>query len=183
MRFADYQRLLREGRAPQPDPLPKAARPMQGMRAGFVTRALAVFIDIGVVAAVVGGTWATLLLLAKILVPLREFDVPRPISLIVVGYFVMWLYWTGAWASTGKSLGGFVMGIRVVNHAGNRMGAASAALRAAFCVVFQPGLLWVIVSRKNKSIQDLALRTNVINDWQIVAHQPVGLRERDLKVE
>ncbi|MFM1917578.1 MAG: hypothetical protein RJB01_1093 [Actinomycetota bacterium] len=183
MRFAEYQRLLREGRAPQPDPLPKEARPLQGMRAGFVTRALAVFIDIGVVAAVVGGTWATLWLLAKILIPLREFDLPRPISLILVGYVVMWIYWTGAWASTGKSLGGFVMGIRVVNHAGDRMGAASAALRSAFCVVFQPGLLWVVVSRKNKSVQDVLLRTNVIHDWQTVARQPVGLREHDLEIE
>lgn len=183
MRFAEYQRLVREGRAPQPDPLPKEARPLQGMRAGFVTRALAVFIDIGVVAAVVGGTWATLWLLAKILIPLREFDLPRPISLILVGYVVMWIYLTGAWASTGKSLGGFVMGIRVVNHAGDRMGAASAALRSAFCVVFQPGLLWVVVSWKNKSVQDVVLRTNVVHDWQTVTRSPVGLREHDLEVE
>jgi hypothetical protein len=32
---------------------------------------------------------------------------------------------------------------------------------------FPIGLLWVAVSRENRSAQDLALRTSVIYDWQL----------------
>lgn len=32
---------------------------------------------------------------------------------------------------------------------------------------FTIGLLWVAVSRENRSAQDLALRTSVIYDWQL----------------
>ena len=40
-----------------------------------------------------------------------------------------------------------------------------ALLRAAFCVAFPIGLFWCVVSRKNRSVQDVVLRTSVIHDW------------------
>jgi uncharacterized RDD family membrane protein YckC len=57
------------------------------------------------------------------------------------------------------------MGIRVVNYQGKVMRVPGAALRAAFCLGFMPGLFWVIISNQNRSLQDTVLRTSVIHDW------------------
>ncbi len=38
-------------------------------------------------------------------------------------------------------------------------------LRAGFCVVFPIGLFWCAVSRENRSVQDVVLRSSVIHDW------------------
>ena len=43
----------------------------------------------------------------------------------------------------------------------------TALLRAVFNVVFPLGLAWVVVSRQNRSIQDVVLRTSVIYDWDV----------------
>ena len=59
------------------------------------------------------------------------------------------------------------MGLRVVNRHGTRLGWGSAAVRSAFCTVFAFGLLWVIVSRANRSVQDVAMRTSVVYDWVV----------------
>ncbi len=40
-------------------------------------------------------------------------------------------------------------------------------MRSAFCTVFPFGLLWVIPSGANRSVQDVVLRTSVIYDWVI----------------
>jgi hypothetical protein len=42
-----------------------------------------------------------------------------------------------------------------------------ALVRAAFCVIFPIGLLWVLFSGQNRSLQDLVLRTSVIYDWDV----------------
>jgi hypothetical protein len=39
-----------------------------------------------------------------------------------------------------------------------------AAARAFFCTVFPLGLLWVLVSQRNHSVQDVLLRTAVVYD-------------------
>jgi uncharacterized RDD family membrane protein YckC len=59
------------------------------------------------------------------------------------------------------------MGVRVVSRKGERIGWGGAAVRSAFCAVFPFGLLWVIVSGANRSVQDVVLRTSVIYDWVI----------------
>ena len=43
--------------------------------------------------------------------------------------------------------------------------AEVALARAMFCAVFPLGLLWTAVSRENRSVADLLLRTSVVYDW------------------
>ena len=47
-----------------------------------------------------------------------------------------------------------------------------ALARGAFYVIFPIGLLWVLVSGQNRSLQDLVLRTSVIYDWEMHPIQP-----------
>jgi uncharacterized RDD family membrane protein YckC len=69
------------------------------------------------------------------------------------------------WSTTGRTYGKHLLGLRVVNHDGQRLRIVGAAVRATFCLVFLIGFLWVAVSGQNRSIQDMVLRTSVIYDW------------------
>jgi uncharacterized RDD family membrane protein YckC len=148
-------------------PLPREARPYQGKRAGLVTRGIAAVID-GVVVALVllAGyvAWAGLLFLLD---P-RNFSFPDAslFMSLAAGFVVVVVYLTAAWWITGRSYGCLVMGLRVVNHRGERMRFGGALVRAWLCAVFPIGLLWIALSRENRSAQDLLLRTSVIYDWQ-----------------
>jgi uncharacterized RDD family membrane protein YckC len=150
------------------DPIPQEARPFQGRRAGLVTRAAAAAIDVGIVlvALVVGylGICAFLFLVNP-----RSFTAPTPTLALAteVGYLLFTLYLAVSWMGGGRSYGNHVMGLRVVNREGQLLRPLRALLRAALCVIFPIGLLWVAVSAQNRSLQDLILRTSVIYDWEV----------------
>ena len=48
--------------------------------------------------------------------------------------------------------------------ASNRGSRLRCAVRAVLCTIFPIGLLWVLVSGENRSVQDLLLRTSVAYD-------------------
>jgi uncharacterized RDD family membrane protein YckC len=146
--------------------VPRQARGFQGNRAGFVTRAIAVGIDftlIGVLLLLLYLGWAVLLFAFNPSAAQLP-EIPTGLGLITGGG-TAWLLFTTAWSTTGRTLGSRIMGIRVVNYQGKVMRVPGAALRAAFCIGFMPGLLWVIISNQNRSLQDTVLRTSVIYDW------------------
>jgi uncharacterized RDD family membrane protein YckC len=165
MDFATYQRLVEAGQAPSTDPLPKAARALQGTPAGFVTRAASVVIDIAVISVLVVAGWAATRFLFFVVRPTQELPEPNAFVLLGFGYLVMVLYWMSCWATSGRSIGAFALGVRVRSSDGRRLGWFRSLLRAVFCVAVPPGLLWSIVSRRSESIQDIVLRTKVVRDW------------------
>lgn len=149
--------------------LPVAARSFQGERAGFVTRTIAAVIDVVVVGAIIIGIWIGVWLFLLVFNPLVDYGMPRPGYFVLGGYFVMWAYWTWVWSTGGRSLGQNLMGVRVLDHRDQRPGWKLSALRSAFCVVFPVGILLIIVSRRNRSVQDVVLRTSVVHDWSMGA--------------
>jgi len=159
---------------------PERARAIQGQRAGFVTRLAANVIDMVVVAI----TWVGFLLfigLARFIAhPLHGWHLPEPstwgsgltICLLAI------VYLTIAWSGTGRSIGKRMAGLRVHGGSGAQLGTGRAAARAALYVVFPIGFLWVLVSRKNKSLYDVLLATAVVYDWGLrQAHPPAAARE------
>jgi len=142
------------------------AKALQGHRAGFVSRIVADAVDLGVI-------WAlglSALLFAGVVrylltgPPFRLPVLPRWLgaaaaTIIAVGYLA------AGWAATGRTTGKQVAGLRVLDDAGRRLPLRRALLRAALCVAFPAGLLWVLVSRRNCSVQDLLVGTSVIYDW------------------
>lgn len=165
MNFSEYRRSVAEGRHEALIAVPREARSMQGQRAGFVTRLLAVAIDIALVIAFLAIVHAFIALLNLILDRVSDFALPELAADFAVGMFLLWAIWTIGWWSSGRSFGNYVMGLRVVDRHGDNPALPLAALRAVFCLGFPVGLLWTIVSRKNRSVQDIVLRTSVINDW------------------
>lgn len=145
--------------------VPAPARPVQGRRAGLVTRVLADTVDASVVVAILAlgylGVCAILFLWKSWAFTFRT---PSLLTVLVVGAIVAVLYLTSSWATTGRSYGGHLLGLRVVGPSG-RLRVGHAFLRAVLCVLVPIGVLWVAVSRENRSLQDVVLRTSVVYDW------------------
>lgn len=158
--------------------IPEDAREFQGERAGFATRFLASVIDVALVALLMMGVWLSIELVQLIFTPGVDVQPPRAATLVVWGYVFTTLYWTIAWASTGRSIGAWVMGVRVVNRKGQRVRLLVAFARAAFSVGFPVGLLWALVSKRNRSVQDVVLRTIVIYDWSLRAPLVIGSKDQ-----
>lgn len=135
--------------------------------AGIVSRVLASVVDTTVVLAVMG---STLLLVAAVLFlwsPLH-FAWPSPSWLLTLGFG--WVlsasYLTVAWATSGRTFGAAVLGLRVCGRGGEPLGWTRSALRSALCVAFPPGLFWCVLSPRRLSVADLVLRTAVVYDWE-----------------
>lgn len=175
--FREYREELAKGMEPDHTlpVLPSDAIAFQGERAGFVSRAIAACIDVAIIFIVVMGTVVVIWALSFIVNPIGptvavttpDERLPSALSMILWGYFLNVAYWTIGWATGGRTIGNLVMGVRVVNRKGEKVSWGGAFIRAIFCTFFPFGLLWVIISGANRSVQDLVLRTNVIYDWVI----------------
>jgi uncharacterized RDD family membrane protein YckC len=147
--------------------LPAADRPrVDGLRAGIVTRALANSLDLVVVLVIVAGGYFGVAAVKYLTAP-RSFRFPAPglaFALLVI-CVVQGIYFTLAWTLVGRTYGDQILGLRVVGPRGRHLRFVHAVVRAVFCVVVPIGLLWVAVSRHNRSVQDVVLRTSVVYDW------------------
>lgn len=172
--FQEFRKRSASGEVVDPAAItiPKKAQAMQGQRSGLVTRTMAVGIDIAAVLIVMlicyGLLWLFLLLLA----PIHIFQMPVTTWFFVAGFGLLWAYWTASWALSGRTLGNHMMGLLVVDYQGNRLSWVLSAARAIFSMVLPIGLLWVIVSPTNRSIQDTVLRTSVLHDWAVTLNDP-----------
>lgn len=148
-------------------PIPRAARPYQGHRAGVATRMAAAVLDSLVVLAILLFGYGMVVVLAFMVDPLA-FRFPRPSRLlnlstalaVTVGYLA------AAWTISGRTYGTLVMGLRLVNREGRNPRPLGSLVRALACVLFPVGLLWSAVNAQHRSLQDLLLRTSVIYDWR-----------------
>jgi uncharacterized RDD family membrane protein YckC len=158
--------------------IPEDAREFQGERAGFATRFIASVIDVALVALLMMGVWLGIEILQLIFTPGVDVQPPRAATLVIWGYVFTTLYWTASWATSGRSLGAWVMGVRVVNRKGDRVHLPIALARAAFSVGFPIGLGWALISKRNRSVQDVVLRTIVIYDWSLRAPLVIGAKRQ-----
>jgi uncharacterized RDD family membrane protein YckC len=142
------------------------ARALQGRRAGFVSRVVADALDLAVV-WVLGLSALLFAGVVRYLVTGPPFRMPvLPVWLDgVAGAAIAVGYLTVGWASTGRTVGKQVSGLRVLEGSGGRLRLRRALVRAVLYTVFPAGLLWVLVSRHNASLQDHLVGTAVVYDW------------------
>ena len=176
---------MAERRPKNIDPLAPGARAIQGLRAGVITRVIAGGVDYALVIGTTLGTYVAWAVLLFLLDP-RDYSFPSwPfLYFLVIGLFYLLVYLWLAFATNGRTIGAGIMGVRVVVRKGRRLRWFPALLRAAFCTVFPIGLLWCAISRENRSVQDIVLRTSVIHDWPIpkteVEIDDIALKRVDL---
>jgi uncharacterized RDD family membrane protein YckC len=144
------------------------ARELQGRRAGFASRIVAAAIDIGIVfaayeLALVG--WG----LVRSLLTEKQFELPTPptwfsgtmLALLIIAALAI------MWSGSGRTLGDSAIGLRVVTERGERLTFPRAVGRAVVLVVLPfISMGWILVSRKNAGLHDLASHTTVIYDWR-----------------
>jgi uncharacterized RDD family membrane protein YckC len=144
------------------------ARAAQGTRAGFVSQALATVLDAAFIFAV------DFVLLAafgfvRFLVDEHSYRMPQPgragnvVLYLVIGVGVLWTAWSGSGRAPGMS----VLGLRVVDRGGRRLASRRAFWRALLAVAtLGLGVLWVLVSRRNRSVYDVVCGSAVVYDWR-----------------
>ncbi|MGY1710423.1 RDD family protein [Geodermatophilus sp. SYSU D00758] len=122
-------------------------------------------LDVEVVLAVLAAGYAAVTVTTFLLDPRGfRFPAPSPGLLLTCGAVVTAAYSTVTWAGS-RTWGARVLGVRPVSPSGRPLGWALAALRAALCVAFPIGLLWVAAGRSRRSAQDAVLGTAVVYDW------------------
>jgi uncharacterized RDD family membrane protein YckC len=133
--------------------------------AGVVTRVLAAAVDavaiallavaLDLAAAGVRFVWSPV-----------DFRWPRPavVSSVAILLAIGVLYLTVAWAMTGRTYGGRLVGLRVLSMSRELLGWSRSFLRALTCVIWPVGLLWSGISRTRSSLQDIVFRTVVVYD-------------------
>jgi uncharacterized RDD family membrane protein YckC len=149
--------------------VPKEARPFQGRRAGVATRVLASALDAVVLATLLAGGYAVWAAAVFLWNPSGfRFPAPSRPFVLVVAYVVAIAYLTLCWRLAGRTYGDQVIGLRVVHRGGRPLGLVVALTRAVVCAVFPIGLLWTAVSREQRSVADILVRTSVVYDWRTV---------------
>jgi uncharacterized RDD family membrane protein YckC len=144
------------------------SREAQGTRAGFVSQALAMALDLLNVVVVY---FALLLVYGglRFVVTDSAFAMPQPgkgvngVLLVAIGWFVL----AAAWATSGRALGMGLVGLRVVTAEGEALGRGQSRVRALL-VIFTVGLgvVTVLFSRRNKSAYDMICKTAVVYSWR-----------------
>jgi uncharacterized RDD family membrane protein YckC len=142
-------------------------RSYERRRAGVVTRFTAAAVDLVVMIVMLFAGYVIVIGFAFLLNP-RSFSFPSEIgwSIPAAGFVLGVPYLTLCWHVAGRTYGNALLGLRVVNHRGGQLGLLAALLRAIACMLFPIGLVWVVVSSANRSVQDVLLRTSVVYDWQ-----------------
>lgn len=159
--------------------VPTQARSFQGARAGLVTRAIASGLDVMLISATTFALYLAFLVVDRFLTPWFNIPMPSVQVFVAIGIASLWLYAAWSWSAAGRTLGDYLMGLRVLDRHGAHPRLAVSALRAACCIVLPLGLLWVLVSRANRSLQDALLGTIVVYDW--VNDLPTRMPRRSMK--
>jgi len=136
-----------------------------GAPAGIVTRLLAALIDAVAAAALTGAVLGAAVAAVFVVNPV-SFRWPTELAAqtSLLAFVVAVAYLTVGWATGGRGIGGAVLGVRVLARGGGRLGWVRSGCRAVLCVLFPLGLLWVAVSARRRSVQDLLTRSVVLYD-------------------
>ena len=136
---------------------------IQGTRAGLITRSIANIADLVVVTLLVAAGYSAVAATRFLLSPTTfSFPAPSPETLLILGLWLLAVYFAITWAVVGGTYGDRLLGLRVTDDRGARLGWARCAARAFLCTIFPVGLVWVLVSQENRSVQDVLLRTSVV---------------------
>ena len=131
--------------------------------AGIITRGLAAIVDLVVVLLIMSALYGGLVLVRLVYSP-TAFSLPslNAVFSTVMTFAIAVLYLTACWTVSGSTAGAVTMGLRVVGRRSPRVSLLVGLLRAICCVLFPIGLLWVVVDRQRRSLQDIVFRTRVI---------------------
>lgn len=160
------------------------AQQLQGLRAGFFSRAVASGTDVILVLCVyVGGVVVASVVWDLFFSKSVSVSVPPHWLNQIVVWIVLVVYLTAGWGFAGRTLGKQMMGLRVCGSDGSRLSPSRAFLRATLCATFLPVLLLALVNRRNRGLEDVVFGTVVVYDWLPERTEPLRAGQIDAQIE
>ena len=153
--------------------MPKRAEEhvLQGRTAGFVTRLLAYVTDVVVLAGIVAlGGWIAVLIDSVF----EKMGLNLNIDITTIYVFLIpWifgLYFVAFWALTGRTIGKWFMGLKVIGADGNPPTLGRSVIRfigyGLSAIVFWLGYLWVLIDSDRQAWHDHMAKTWVVYDYE-----------------
>ncbi len=175
---------------------PETSRSMSGQYAGFVTRAVAFYVDRLIVIVVVAVISLFLGFAVQFFRPSELFGTQDLVQTIVAIVAVVLagtldlVYCVGFWMLAGQTPGKRLMGLVVVKTDGGRVRLGAAILRWVgywLSGILFLGYLWVLVDNRRQALHDKLAGTLVVysrpEEMGVVASTPVRDRLLDLRRE
>jgi uncharacterized RDD family membrane protein YckC len=144
---------------------PQPPDPLQA--AGIVSRSAALVIDVVVFAALSAGSLfflqaATALLHTE---PFGSATVEPWLAGATIIVLVV-LYFAGSWATTGRTVGEALLGLRVIRPDGAKVSLVRSLVRCGMTFVSASvcwmGFAWIVIDRQRRTWQDIVARTIVV---------------------
>ncbi len=150
---------------------PKQQHVLQGRSAGFITRLLAYVVDLAVVAGILSiGGW--LAVLVDTIFDRMGLDPGVDVSTIYV-FMIPWIigfYFVMFWALTGRTIGKWFMGLKIVGANGRPPSIGRSLVRligyGLSALAFWIGYAWVIIDDERQGWHDHMARTWVVYDYE-----------------
>lgn len=142
-----------------------AVRARQGLRAGIASRLATAVIDVVVVVLLEIGLLIVVAGIRALFTGELEIELSSDEIRVPLATLVLLAYLAYGWGLNGRTVGMVMMGLRAVGRDGSDLSPWRGFWRAVLYLLFLPGILWALVSKRNASVQDLLLRTAVVYDW------------------
>ncbi len=145
--------------------------------AGFITRLMAVIIDaliLAFVLAISNILWGVIFENANSLWQMVIGQPPTTtgwsvLFVILVTYVTFGIYYIFLWTAIGTTIGGIIMGTKVVNEKGRHPSIPQALIRFAaeflIPVLGAFGAIWILFSRRRRALFDRLAGTFVVYNW------------------
>jgi uncharacterized RDD family membrane protein YckC len=147
-------------------PPPESLRPVAAVSAGFVSRLLAMSIDIAVIALTIAAIGSFAQLVQVILPRWIWISSAVPVVAGVIVSFVPVTYFFLGIAIAGRTPGKALLGLRVVSTRGGRLPVMRSLLRTvAYLVSLVPlglGFVWILLNRDRRGWHDHIAGSRVI---------------------
>jgi uncharacterized RDD family membrane protein YckC len=143
---------------------------LQDRTAGFVTRMFAYIMDLVLLAGIVAmGGWISILIDSA----LESMGLDPRIDMAVIYLwsvpFIIGAYYVMFWSLTGRTVGKWFMGLKVVDKHGNTPSIGQSILRfigyGLSALAFWIGYAWVIIDDERRGWHDHIARTWVVYDY------------------
>lgn len=144
---------------------------LQGRTAGFVTRLIAYMMDVAILAGVIAvGGWLALLADSVLETMGLETRVALAAVFVILIPFIIGSYFVFFWALTGRTIGKWFMGLKIIASDNKQLSIGQALWRfigyGVSAVVFWMGYLWVIIDDERQAWHDHMAKTWVIYDYE-----------------
>ena len=138
--------------------------PRHGQPAGIVSRSAAALVDFGVVWVISGAISLSLNLVQSVLGSDASNDLGA-LGALLAGAALLFTYLSLCWIVGGRTIGQLLLGLRVRNVGGGRVGFFRCLGRAWMATYMMPLLLWSVVSRRSAAVWDVVVQSEVVYDW------------------